>query len=189
VCRASTPRTFEYSCRAFVPRAAGWITVAVWRPLLPPHTRSRTRAPRRVRSCHVATCRGARHERTRRKLSRLVRARSRAVAPARAKFPRFCRRSTPSRVSDMFDSPERSEDYRDMFATPTREPEGRRPSGAAGRPRAASRASQPPGEKRKTAGLPDAPMDEPHQRESKRAGRERRQFCPTAVDPQGVRGG
>lgn len=53
--------------------------------------------------------------------------------------PRCRRRNAERTISDVFDSPERSEDYRDMYDTRTEGTPGAfRRSGAAGRPRAAS---------------------------------------------------
>ena len=91
----------------------------------------------------------------------------RALVRARAKSPpAFVGDRCRSRVSDMFDSPERSEDYRDMFATPTREPEGRRSSGAAGRPRAAKSSIAAPRREAETCADRTAVADLSAQRKS-----------------------
>ena len=67
------------------------------------------------------------------------------ASDARPRFcPRFVGDETPKAVSDVFDSPERSEDYRDMFDKGRREPGGRFVDGVAGRPRAASQTAYAP---------------------------------------------
>ena len=58
--------------------------------------------------------------------------------------PRVVGGKTPRAVSDVFDSPQRSEDYRDMFETAEGDPEGVLSPGAAGRPRAASQPAYAP---------------------------------------------
>ncbi|GEM_PF-6246623 len=158
MCSEHTP-FFEYTARALSGHDYGWIPAASLALSAIARAHVRTKSPRRGYPCPVASCRGGAASIFESLNSASPNRVFVLMRPIRllAKFPPLLS-EVDADVGYRTRSIARSAARTIVTCSlpRRREPAGRRPYGAAGRPRAASRASQPPGETRKTArpGLP-----------------------------------
>ncbi len=133
MCSEHTP-FYEYTACALSDRDVAWIPTAslALSPIARAHVR--TKPSRRGHPRPVTSCRGGEASILESRIRRrpIVLFSSLAPRAPREVPPAFVGGRRRRRVSDAFDSPERSEDYRDVFATPT---EGTRRASAVRRSR------------------------------------------------------